>query len=294
MIEMGRALRKLTAITMLLLALGSALGPPIMGDSCAQQAPAYQVEVITDLAYYDGPDFDPQKHILDLYRPEGLSDAPVLIFVHGGAWVSGDKSLYSYIGRAFAQQGFTTVVVNYRLTPEVVHPDHIHDVARAFAWVYQHIAEYGGDPEQIFLSGHSAGGHLAALLALDGRYLAAEGLSTDPIRGVIAISGIYNLNEMPGFTAVFGTDPQARRDASPIAYVGPHLPPFLLLYAQFDLPSLDAQAEEFGTALGEQGGEVQVVEIPLRDHVTIVGLIGRSGDPTTEEMLDFLRAHPAP
>jgi hypothetical protein len=91
-----------------------------------------------------------------------------------------------------------------------------------------------------------------ALLALDGRYLADEGLSTDPIWGVIAISGIYDLNAIPGFNAVFGADPQARR---------------------------------------EQGGEVQSSEIPYRDHVTIVGFIGQLGDPTTEAILDFLRAH---
>jgi len=291
MMKTALTAERVIAICLVLLTLY----PPITGGPpLAQQTPPYQVVAITDLAYYDGPDFDPQKHLLDLFLPEGLPAAPVLIFVHGGAWVSGDKSLYSYIGHAFAQEGFVTVVINYRLTPEVVHPGHVQDVARAFAWVYQHIAQYGGDPERIFLSGHSAGGHLVALLALDGHYLADEGLSNDLIPGVIAISGIYDLTTIPGFNAVFGTDPQARREASPIAYVGPHPPPFLLLYAQFDLPTLDAQAEEFGTALSEQDGEVQVIEIPLRDHVTIVGLIGQPDDPTTEAMLGFLREHLIP
>jgi len=182
------------------------------------------------------------------------------------------------------------VVTNYRLTPEVVHPGHIQDIARAFAWTYRNITRYGGDPERIFLGGHSAGGHLAALLALDERYLAAEGLSPELVRGVIGISGVYDLNAIPGFEAIFGADPEARRDASPIAHIAEReeLPPFLLLYAQFDLPGLAEQAQEFAAALRAYGGVVDLKEISRRDHVTIIGLIGRPGDPTTAAMLDFL------
>jgi acetyl esterase/lipase len=134
------------------------MGVALASLGMAQPSPPYSFQVYTDIAYYDGPDAHPIKHRLDLFVPEGLKDAPVLIFVHGGGWTSGDKNLYSFVGRAFAEQGFVTAVINYRLSPQVQHPAHIEDVARAFAWVYRNIAQYGGNPEKIFVMGHSAGG----------------------------------------------------------------------------------------------------------------------------------------
>jgi acetyl esterase/lipase len=169
------------------------MGVALASLGMAQPSPPYSFQVYTDIAYYDGPDAHPIKHRLDLFVPEGLKDAPVLIFVHGGGWTSGDKNLYSFIGRAFAEQGFVTAVINYRLSPQVQHPAHIEDVARAFAWVYRNIAQYGGNPEKIFVMGHSAGGHLVALLALDEKYLQAHGLTLAAIKGAIPISGIYDV-----------------------------------------------------------------------------------------------------
>lgn len=262
----------------------------------AQPSLPYSFQVYTDLAYYGGSDAHPIKHRLDLFVPEGLQDAPVLIFVHGGGWSSGDKNLYAFVGRAFAQQGFVTAVINYRLSPQVQHPAHIEDVARAFAWVYKNIAQYGGNPEKIFVMGHSAGGHLTALLALDEKYLQAHGLTLAAIRGAIPISGIYDVTvEPPGpfnvYQIVFGTDPQQRRDASPITHVGTDKPPFLIIYAQFDFPGFDAQARQLLSLLREYENEAALVEIPNRDHVTVIANIGGPNDPTTEEVLKFLRSH---
>lgn len=252
---------------------------------------SYEVEVVTNIVYYNGPDFNPKKHLLDIYEPKGLSSAPVLMFVHGGGWQSGDKSLYSYLGRTFASQGFTTVVISYRLTPEVQHPGHIQDVARAFAWIYRNIAQHNGNPERVFVAGHSAGGHLTALLALDERYLNAEGLSTNRIRGAMPISGVYDLNTIPGFDSVFTSDPETRREASPVAHVDEHQPPFLITYAQFDYPTADIQSAELLNLLRQENSEAQTLTIPAKDHITIITSIGRPGDLTTESMLDFMRAH---
>jgi len=184
------------------------------------------VVVVGNLLYYDGPGFNPRKHLLDIYKPQDLVNAPVLLFIHGGAWQRGDKLLYAYLGRAFASRGFTTVIINYRLTPEVRHPGHVQDVARAFAWTYRNITAHGGNPAGIFVMGHSAGGHLAALLALDEQYLEAEGLTTSLIRGAMPISGVYNLNAIPGFDSIFTSDPEVRRNASPrfVATAGPFFP----------------------------------------------------------------------
>src|SRR5438132_7046995 len=131
----------------------------------------FEVEVVKDLAYDTSKDADSNKHKLDLYLPKGQKDFPVLFFIHGGAWTSGDRRLYGALGHTFAKNGIGTVIISYRLTPQVQHPGHIEDVARAFAWTHQNIAKHGGRADQIFVSGHSAGGHLAALLVTNEKYL---------------------------------------------------------------------------------------------------------------------------
>lgn len=157
---------------------------------------AEEVQHIRDIAYYDHKQADTVRHRLDLFLPKGKKDFPVLVLVHGGAWVVGDNrccGLYSSVGQFLASQGVGVVLPNYRLSPSVKHPQHIKDLAHAFAWIHAHIAEYGGRPDQIFLVGHSAGGHLATLLATDEQYLNAEQLQTGHIRGVIGISGVYRI-----------------------------------------------------------------------------------------------------
>jgi acetyl esterase/lipase len=133
------------------------------------------------------------KHKLDVYNPKAKQGGPVLVFVHGGSWKSGDRSYYPPVGNRYAGEGFVTVVPSYRLAPKYPHPAQIEDVAAAFAWTVAHGVEYGGDTNRIYVAGHSAGGHLAALLSLDERYLAAHHLSPDWIRGVLALSGAYDV-----------------------------------------------------------------------------------------------------
>ena len=151
------------------------------------------VKVVKDVAYYGGKDADAERHKLDLYRPSDRKDFPVFVFIHGGAWRAGDKKGFAKQGHTFARHGIAFVAVNYRLTPKVKHPAHVEDVARAFAWVHKNIARYGGNPDQVFVGGHSAGGHLAALLGSDGHYLKAHKLSLDDIRGVVPISGVFRI-----------------------------------------------------------------------------------------------------
>jgi acetyl esterase/lipase len=154
------------------------------------------VQRIRDVDYDPDAGGDAERHHLDLFLPKGVKDFPVVVFVHGGAWMVGDNrccGLYSSIGEFLAGHGIGAVLPNYHLSPGVKHPQHIKDVARAFAWTKAHIAEYGGRTSQLFVAGHSAGGHLAALLATDAKYLKAEGLSPADIRGVIAVSGVYRI-----------------------------------------------------------------------------------------------------
>ena len=151
---------------------------PDLGDlTLPSMKVAPEVEQTKDISYCEGLAEDVAKHKLDIYVPKGKTNAPVLFFVHGGAWKSGDRSNYVPLGNRYAREGVITVVPSYRLAPKHPHPAQIEDVAAAFAWTVRHIAEYGGDTNRIYAAGHSAGGHLVALLGLDGDYLAKYQLS---------------------------------------------------------------------------------------------------------------------
>lgn len=262
-------------------------------------APTYEVQVLKDLVYRDlhpGESASEGKHKLDLYLPRGRADFPVLFFVHGGAWRHGDKGFlgfYNALGRFWARQGIGTVVTNYRLSPAVQHPGHISDVVRAFAWTVKNIAQHGGRPDQVFLCGHSAGGHLVSLLATDESYLQGVGLTRQSIRGVIPISGVYDVR--PGdfrlFASVFGTDAEVRRKASPICCVGEKSPPFLILYADRDFPTCDLVSERFCRALCDARCPAKTLEVKESNHVTILLRTCTAGDPVVRAIQDFIATH---
>jgi acetyl esterase/lipase len=200
------------------------------------------VRTILDVPYAEGGD---ARHKLDLYLPDRVA-FPVVVFAHGGGWVSGDKVFYGHLGHFFAKHGVGAVLVNYRLSPRVRFPAPAQDLARAFAWTAQHVPAYGGDADRLFLCGHSAGGHLASLLATDEGYLRAECLSLEHVRGVIPISGVYVIHwnvVLYGVGALFrGVDKAA---ASPFRNVKPGCPPFLIAYAEREVWTLAGQAVRF-------------------------------------------------
>jgi acetyl esterase/lipase len=256
-----------------------------------KEAKTYEVKTIKDVAYYDGEDADKVKHKLDLYLPKDKEGFPVFFFVHGGAWVHGDKNflnLYSSLGSYFAKHGIGVVVTNYRLSPGVQHPEHVKDVARAFAWTYKNIEKYGGRPDQIFVGGHSAGGHLSALLVVDDTYLKAEGLSTAKIKGVIPISGVYAIPD--GFLPlVFTKDEEVHKKAAPMYHVKDGLPPFLILYADKDLPGCDKdQAEAFGKGLNDKGTKATTMEIKDSNHILIILNTAQGKGPAPQAILEFI------
>lgn len=251
----------------------------------------FEVETHEDITYYDGKDAHPVKHKLDLYLPRGERDFPVLFFVHGGAWQHGDKGMFGFyrgMGKSFASAGIGTVVINYRLSPLVQHPGHIEDVARAFAWTYKNIGRYGGRRDQIFVCGHSAGGHLVALLTTSPRYLKEHGLSPRVIRGVIPISGVYLIPD--GLLGrVFGNEPAARKEASPIHHVRADLPPFLICYADKDFPGCGKETSEaFAQALRARGNEVKTREFTNSSHILIITSAALAGEPVFEAIQGFI------
>jgi acetyl esterase/lipase len=265
------------------------------GTAVVKSGGSFNVRVVQDLAYYTGPDADPVKHKLDLYLPEGQKDFPVLLFVHGGAWRHGDKKylfdVYGNIGRVFARNGIAAVVTNYRLSPKVQHPKHVEDVAKAFAWTHRHIGEYSGRADQIFISGHSAGGHLVALLATDEQYLKAEKLSITHVKGVISLSGVYEIPSGKLFRSAFGEDDSVRRNASPLEHVNGKHPPFLVLYGDKDFPTCDRVSEAFCRALQKTKCEATSCEIKERDHLSIIVKLGKEEDPAAQKILEFIAKH---
>jgi acetyl esterase/lipase len=251
------------------------------------------VQAIKDVTYYDGPGYDSAKHKVDLFLPRGHKDFPVLFFVHGGAWRHGDKSflgVYSALGTFFARHGIGAVVINYRLSPAVMHPEHIKDVARAFAWTHKNIAKYGGRPDQVFACGHSAGGHLVSLLVTDETYLKEQGLSAADVKGVISLSGVYLISDRL-LPMVFGTDLEKRRLASPIVHARPGLPPFLICYADHDYPGCDrTPSEAFAKALRDKGNTAQTLEVTDSNHFKIILSVALPDEPVSKAILTFILA----
>jgi acetyl esterase/lipase len=300
-------------LPLFLLVTGLMGGQPALADG-----KNYEVSLSRDIVYHDvANDPERSRHMLDVYRPKGKDDAPVLIFVHGGTWMSMCKDdafgLYGYgtIARCFARRGFVVVVPNYRLSPCVKHPEHIKDVARAFAWSCRNAGKYGGDERRIFVGGHSAGGHLVALLATDETYLKAEGRARKDIRGVVVVSGVLRVDDLDlklacdlpaglgrfecnvsPLALVFG-DLKMRKDASPLSHVGPGLPPFLVLTGGCDYPPLTRMAREFTAALKKHDCPFEEKVIPWRTHETLLFDIARlSADrATTDAIVEFINRH---
>jgi acetyl esterase/lipase len=173
------------------------------------------------------------RQSLDVYVPTGASNRPVVVFWYGGVWVRGSKEQYRFVGAALANSGYVAILADYRLYPAVRFPEFIDDGALAVKWAREHVGALGGDPRSIFVMGHSAGGHLAATLALDERYLKKVGGDASWIRGWIALSAPYELQQRyPVMDTIFGTRPEAEWRLSGL--VSARSPPALLLHGLDD------------------------------------------------------------
>ncbi len=243
-----------------------------------------------DIAYRTDKEADKERHVLDVYIPKGKKDFPVVMFVHGGSWKSGNKNLYAGLGQSLANDGIGCVVCNYRLSPKVQHPAHIEDVAKAFAWTCDNIAKYGGNKERLFLCGHSAGGHLVSLLVTDPQYLKAEKHTIDEVKGVASLSGVYQIySGVKVFEGPFGNDEKVCKLASPITHVRGKHPPFFIAYADSDLPALDKMAEEMHGALKKAGSPTELLKCKDRNHISIIMYFAKNDDPLNMSFRDFVK-----
>jgi acetyl esterase/lipase len=246
-----------------------------------------KVDVRRDITYTDGDAPAGDKHKLDLYLPKGQRNFPMLVFIHGGSWRSGDRNLYTVLGNRFAESGIGVAIPSYRLMPKNPHPAQIEDAAAAVAWVYKNLAEYGGDTKRLYIAGHSAGGHLVALLALDDSYLKKHDMPISAIKGVAALSGVYDVSRLAQFQVA------SARDASPLHYLGRKeavkAPPFVITYCQWDYPTLPFQARELEAALKKAFVPAKLVYVPGENHISEMVNIGKDDDVTARAILDLVK-----
>ena len=263
-----------------------------------------KVKIIPNIPYTKTVDVkNPRRQTLDLYLPSGSkTKPPLLVFVHGGFWTLSDDEFHigSSLAEALLPSGIATALVRYRLAPAVRHPAQAEDVAAAVAYLVREANKYGYDSGRIFLAGHSAGAHLAALVALDPSYLRARGLDPGSLAGVIAISGIYDLHPQPGMAdeqkattqQAFGGNPDILKAASPVTHVRSTAPPFLILAAASDFPGFLVDAKKFADALRRTGvSHVDQFVLPDLDHFSIIRLENRNNQARSL-VLEFLKAEP--
>ena len=250
-----------------------------------------EIMVVRDFVYRKDKEAAKGRNKLDLYLPSGKKGFPMLFWIHGGGLHSGDKSKIATVAGRFVAEGIGVVSANYRLYPEAKYPTQIEDVAVAFAWVHRNIAQHGGAPGKIFVAGGSAGGHLAALLALDESFLKKHGLSSSSIRGVIPISGMMDVSRVGGarLKGVWGEKRSTHRLASPLYHARKDAPPMLFLYAEHDTADRRQQNKVMFEALKQVAHpDVAIHELKDRTHNSIRPNLVDRNDPGARHLLGFI------
>lgn len=280
--------RRLAALALVVIAAGLA------GCSASTLlnvlTPTADLEIRRDVAYGDGP-----RAKLDTYRRrDAPAGAPVIVFFYGGSWDSGDRGRYLFVAEALASRGFIAVVPDYRLYPTVVFPGFLDDAAAAVAWTKAHARELGGDPDKLYLMGHSAGAHLAAMVALDPQYLARVGLTPKAVSGFIGLAGPYDFLPLksPTLKTIFAPEETIAR-TQPINFVTGSSPPALLATGDADDVVSPGNTIRLSQRMREKGISVTELHYPKQDHYTIVGYLAaplRNGEPLLDEIDRFVRA----
>jgi acetyl esterase/lipase len=270
--------------------------PLLIALAVAMPSTAEQLQIVTalDVDYLPTADYADAKDKLDIYMPLGASGAPVVVYFHGGGLMYGDKSLAQVVAKRLLAKGIGLVSANYRLSPGVMHPAHVQDAAAATAWVYENIAEYGGDPRNLYVSGHSAGAYLAVLLALDPQHLQQHDMALSDIRGAIPISPFLYVEETARerSKSIWGEVPLDWLAASVTPHIAAGKPPMLLIYAAGDDPWRRAQNEKLASELTMSGNKaVRAIETPNRDHTSLISEINAADDQIGGLVATFIAEH---
>jgi acetyl esterase/lipase len=234
-----------------------------------------------------------ERQKLDLYRSRDVSSAsPVVVFFHGGSWMQGSKDKYIFVGEALASKGFIVVIPNYRLYPQVKFPEFVEDGALALKWVHKNIHQFDGDSNDLYVMGHSAGAHSAALLTLDEHYLESVGGSNDWLSGMIGLAGPYDW--FPYFSerdkAIFGPPPRYPL-SQPVNFVEGDEPPLLLMYGDRDRTVKPRNIKNLAAAVLREHGRVRTIYYAGLGHIDIIGapsIALRSRAPVLDDLAIFI------
>lgn len=246
----------------------------LLAGSAAGQgggAPKPEPVVHYDVQYAEGIARDGRRNSLDVYLPPGVKAPPLVMFVHGGGWSAGHKDLYEPLGVELCRRGLACATINTRMFPFVRPTAMAQDCARAFGYLHAHANELGFDGERMFLMGHSAGAHLVSWVAVDQQMWALTRAARSALRGVIALSGVYDARPRHGLLEkVFGEDSAERAAQSPALRIDLEPPPFAVWWAQMDISGIDIGSGVFAANLRRHGARVASSRLFGCDHVSYI------------------------
>jgi acetyl esterase/lipase len=288
-------------VVLLLLIAGADAAGQVATTRPATTAPTRPVTVIKDLPYKTGDDltdYERQRCKLDLYLPDGEKGFATVIWFYGGGLEGGDKGqrVNTAIATTLARHGIACAAVDYRLSPKATYPAYLDDAAATVAWTFDHIAQRGGDPNRVFLSGHSAGAYLASAIAFDPKFLARYKISPTRIVGIIPFSPQvfthFTIRKERGVPNP-RTTPLIDDDA-PVYHARPDAPPILILIGDDDWPTRLEECQYFIKLLNVlKHPDAALKVIAGRTHNSIADKAAEPGDPAMEALLAFVKTHPA-
>jgi acetyl esterase/lipase len=265
----------------------------LIGTSVTSQAySAEDISVLKDIDYLTTVDYEDNRDKLDVYLPKQTKNAPVLVHFHGGGLTSGSKERGSRgYSTAFAKQGLCVVAPNYRLAPQHKFPAQINDATAAISWAEKNMAAHGCDISNIYVSGHSAGAYLTALLSVDAKYYAQYPNLAGKIKGAIPISPLLNLKwlDPKHLHKVWGTDKNLHVSASVTSYVTPNKMPMLVMYGDNDHKDMDIKIADFAKNMKMQNNDIAVIEAKNRDHKSIINHINKADDMVLKSVMAFIK-----
>ena len=234
-----------------------------------------------DKAYGDGP-----TETLDIF-PAGRPDAPIYLFIHGGYWQSLDKADFSYVAQGMVEHGVTSVVINYGLAPDFGMDEIVRQNRAAIAWTWRNAESFGGDPNRLYVSGHSAGGHLAAMLLATDWPTGFSGLPADPVKGICAISGIYDLEpiRLCYVNDVLGMDEQVAERNSPTNLSYPVAAPLLIAVGALESDEYRRQTQAMADRWKGLGHPLTTIIAPGLDHFSIIDQLIDPGSELVREQI---------
>lgn len=237
---------------------------------------------------------------LNVFVPKrSVNQENVLVFIHGGSWRSGNKNIYNFLGNRMARKGVSMAIINYPLSPVGNYNDMAAASATAVKWVYENIDKYGGDRDKIFVSGHSAGGHLAALISVREAYFDSTGIKS-PLKGTILIDAagldmygyLSEEKKSPGHPhlKVFTPHPQIWKEASPLYHLIKDMPPFLIYRGERTYTSIIKSNEKFVKALPSYVSNVNYKVLKRKKHIPMITQFFWTWNPLYDEIINFMNA----